>query len=113
MEFLNNTSFNNGGYGYSLSEHRKTFVLKNNLAVQDRTEFNTYTVQSNNMWRNVALTNFQSTDISLLESPRLADGSLPVINFMQPSQGSILIDAGVNVGLPYKGAYPDIGYIEF
>jgi hypothetical protein len=44
--------------------------------------------------------------------PRQADGSLPVIDFLKLAPGSHLIDAGVNVGLPYNGAAPDVGWFE-
>jgi len=44
--------------------------------------------------------------------PRQADGSLPVIDFLKLAPGSHLIDAGVNVGLPYNGAAPDLGWFE-
>ncbi|HEX4412974.1 MAG TPA: hypothetical protein VH107_05045, partial [Lacipirellulaceae bacterium] len=45
-------------------------------------------------------------------APRLADGSLPPIDFMRLASGSHLIDAGVNVGLAYNGLAPDLGWSE-
>ncbi|MRS05112.1 T9SS type A sorting domain-containing protein, partial [bacterium] len=47
-----------------------------------------------------------------LEIPRKEDGSLPEIEFMHPSVGSALKDAGVDVGLPYWGNAPDLGAFE-
>src|SRR3954470_8566421 len=44
--------------------------------------------------------------------PRQADGSLPAIDFLKLAPGSHLIDAGVNVGLPYNGLAPDLGWFE-
>jgi hypothetical protein len=44
--------------------------------------------------------------------PRQADGSLPAIDFLKLAPGSHLIDAGVDVGLPYNGAAPDLGWFE-
>ena len=44
--------------------------------------------------------------------PRKADGSLPDIDFLRLVAGSHLIDAGVNVGLPFNGSAPDLGYFE-
>lgn len=41
-----------------------------------------------------------------------ADGSLPHIEYMHLAAGSDLIDAGVNVGLPYAGTAPDLGCFE-
>lgn len=56
---------------------------------------------------------FLSLDQSQLTWPRNADGSLPEITFMHPDPSSDLIDAGVDVGLPYIGNSPDIGFAEF
>jgi hypothetical protein len=56
---------------------------------------------------------FESTDRNYALAPREADGSLPVTPLMYLKEGSKLIDAGVNVGLPFKGNGPDIGWKEF
>jgi hypothetical protein len=45
-------------------------------------------------------------------APRQADGSLPPIDFLRLAPGSHLIDAGINVGLPYNGLAPDLGWFE-
>ena len=60
----------------------------------------------------VSAADFQSLDASELTLPRNADGSPPDISFMHLTAGSDLIDAGVNVGLPYSGAAPDLGAFE-
>jgi hypothetical protein len=44
--------------------------------------------------------------------PRQPDGSLPSIDFLKLAPGSHLIDAGINVGLPYNGLAPDVGWFE-
>jgi hypothetical protein len=44
--------------------------------------------------------------------PRQADGSLPSIDFLKLAPGSHLIDAGVDVGLPFNGTAPDLGWFE-
>jgi hypothetical protein len=44
--------------------------------------------------------------------PRQADGSLPAIDFLRLAPGSHLIDSGVNVGLPFNGSAPDLGWFE-
>lgn len=56
---------------------------------------------------------FLSLDISELEGPRQADHSLPEVDFMRLVEGSDLIDGGTNVGLPYTGSAPDLGYSEY
>jgi hypothetical protein len=43
---------------------------------------------------------------------RLADGSLPIIDFMRLASTSHLIDLGVDVGLPFNGSAPDLGWLE-
>lgn len=50
--------------------------------------------------------------IGLAVGPRQADGSLPMIDFLKLAAGSHLIDAGVDVGLPYNGLAPDLGWFE-
>jgi pectate lyase-like protein len=55
---------------------------------------------------------FLSLDESELIQPRQPNGRLPIINLLRPANGSPLIDAGVNHGLPFQGTKPDIGAIE-
>jgi len=52
---------------------------------------------------------FVSLDEKQLQLPRQADGSLPVITLLRPAKGSALIGTGVDVGLPFRGAKPNIG----
>ena len=56
---------------------------------------------------------FISLDSTQLYRPRKSDGSLPDITFLKLAPTSDAIDAGVDVGLPYYGSAPDIGYAEF
>jgi hypothetical protein len=56
---------------------------------------------------------FQSLDTTGITGARQADGSLPELKFARLVSTSDLIDAGVNVGLSYSGAAPDIGAYEF
>jgi hypothetical protein len=51
----------------------------------------------------------KSLDESELVGPRQANGDLPAVRFMHPAPGSVLIDKGVDVGLPFRGAAPDLG----
>lgn len=61
----------------------------------------------------VTASDFLSLDATQLTLPRKTDGSLPDITFLKLKEGSDLIDAGINVGLPYAGSAPDIGYAEY
>jgi uncharacterized repeat protein (TIGR02059 family) len=67
------------------------------------------------MTDSVTVTNsdFVSLDYEELKWARKGDGSLPDINFMKLATGSDLIDAGIDVGLPFYGNAPDIGCSEF
>lgn len=46
------------------------------------------------------------------DAPRQADGSLPVLPHFRLRGGSRLLDAGIDVGLPFKGKAPDLGAFE-
>lgn len=56
---------------------------------------------------------FVSLDTAQLRWPRKSDGSLPDITFMKLKEGSDLIDAGVDIGLPFYSFAPDMGYSEY
>jgi uncharacterized protein (DUF2141 family) len=62
--------------------------------------------------RRLSNADFQSLDRSQLAWQRNQDGSLPEIEFMHLVSGSDLIDAGINIGLPFNGNAPDIGAFE-
>jgi Right handed beta helix region len=126
-DWLNNTAYRNGinfnmlcrladnitdvdGYGHKLI---------NNLSYDSRAEvrrLDTLKCQlaSNSFTVGLKLSSgdFVSLDESELYHPRQPDGGLPAIDFLHPAQGSALIDAGVNVGLPFLGSGPDIGAFE-
>jgi len=55
---------------------------------------------------------FLSVNSAGADGPRNADGSLPNLKFLHLKSTSGLIDAGVNVGLPYNGKAPDLGAFE-
>jgi hypothetical protein len=72
-------------------------------------------IMQSNSWQgfNVTAADFASLDTSSATNARNASFSLPNISFFHLATGSDLIDAGVNVGLPYSGAAPDIGAFEY
>jgi hypothetical protein len=75
------------------------------------------TIEANNSWNLItvtaSITDFISLDENLAKAPRQADGSLPDNGFARLVAGSDLIDQGVDVGLPYCGAAPDLGAFEY
>ena len=56
---------------------------------------------------------FLDTAEAAAAAPREADGGLPKNGFGRLTSSSALIDKGVDVGIPYKGAAPDLGAYEF
>jgi hypothetical protein len=95
----------------------EVMVIKNCISYQGRSSdaFRSVATRTNNSWQSpfvVDNSDFLSLDTSVFRSPRNADGSLPAISFMKLAQGSDLINGGVDVGLPYYGAAPDLGYAE-
>jgi hypothetical protein len=125
MTIYNCTSVNNGKYNYTEYEQPasgKTATIKNCLAVQTTASFGpqnnvgTFVVQSNNSWSGgftLDASDFESIDpASELTAARKSDGSLPDIKFMHLKESSDLVDAGVDVGIPFKGKNPDIGAFE-
>lgn len=60
----------------------------------------------------VTASDFLSIDEDLLVAPRQADGSLPNNNFLKLAPTSKLINAGTNIGFPFKGTAPDLGCFE-
>jgi hypothetical protein len=122
IELHNNTACMNGAQGYCLETLSKQHVLKNNISHKHANlpSFTSQTLLANNTFLNKALNNsysvedsdFLSLDGTQLLKPRNKDGSLPDIDFLHLIPGSDLIDAGINVGLPFSGQAPDIGAFE-
>ena len=87
----------------------------------------TYVIQDHNTWLqtgnywqtksnetfSINDDDFVNLDTSQLSQPRKPDGSLPDLTFLRLTEGSDLIDAGVDVGLPYTGDAPDLGAFEY
>lgn len=74
-------------------------------------------LSSHNSWEDdmgltVSETDFASLEDSAMFGPRQADGGLPGVRFLTLNAGSSLIDAGLDVGLPFKGSAPDLGAFE-
>lgn len=71
--------------------------------------------QLNNAWTlSLAVTNadFKGLDTTQGTAPRAPDGALPMGDLLRPSATSSLLDRGVDVGLPFHGAAPDLGAFE-
>jgi len=118
MTLWNCTGFNNKEANFRITRTLnagQTLVVKNSIAFTGAVELGSFAIQEKNGWLpNFAVTaeDFLSLDSAPAAGPRQADGSLPKINFMHLAAGSDLIDAGVDLGLPFKGKAPDLGAFE-
>jgi hypothetical protein len=119
MTLLNCTSFSNGSnYGMAGPiDPGSTMTLKNCISAgTGSVSILSTAVQATNSWMPpfvVTNADFVSIDTTGMRGPRNADGSLPSVTFMHLAQGSDLIDAGTNVGLPFLGTAPDLGAFEY
>jgi len=124
MELFNCVAYSNGssgtwegGFRFTLGDNIPYYInncigyqnIPNNIYIDDATN------ATNNTWNGVVTVteaDFVSMDSTQLDNTRQGDGSLPVITFLNLVEGSDLIDAGIDVGLPYEGEAPDIGAFE-
>ena len=127
IDWLNNTGYRNGADFNMLGRllDNRTDVdgtghtLRNNLAYKGRALLSRIDRSKCELANNsftigleVRDRDFVNLDEAELVLPRGPDGGLPAINFLRPSPESALIDKGVDVGLPFRGAAPDLGAIE-
>ena len=119
----NNTAYKNGTSGFVFDYGGVLAVVKNSVSYKNQIAptFNSAVITEANSFRDIEYmpapssisdSDFLSLDGTQLEAPRNDDGSLPDIDFIHLATGSVLIDAGVNVGLPFNGKAPDIGAFE-
>lgn len=121
VTFYNNTSYGSNPdfnmLGMSASGANITVgTYRNNLAVGGTLTSNaTNPDDDSNSWTLSVTANaadLQNTSETGLDGPRKADGSLPDLPNFHLASGSDLIDKGVDVGLPFNGAAPDLGCFE-
>jgi len=117
----NNTGYRNDGTNFYFDddpavEETGTYLLRNNLSFGDVRMDQGVVDDAYNTWNagipNVQPSDFLSTDATGADGPRQADGSLPDLDYLHLAPGSALIDAGLEVGLPFAGAAPDLGAFE-
>jgi hypothetical protein len=118
MTLLNCTGYRNGtNYNITLPlAAGESLKVVNCAALGPYGSLGAFAIQQTNSWMapftTVTNADFVSIDTAGVRGPRKADGSLPDVDFMHLAQGSDLIDGGTDVGLPYNGAAPDLGYAE-
>jgi hypothetical protein len=119
-EVYNTVSYKNGSAGFAYN-YIGPSLLRNNISYQNGNNTDNFRVGAgcvhnhNSFDLGITVTNadFLSVNSTGVDGARLADGSLPDINFLHLALGSNLIDAGIDVGLPYNGSAPDLGAFEF
>jgi hypothetical protein len=126
-DFAMGFTVNSGSHSYSFDR----LLVKNNILagfrynamlIQDRSKFTNSAFQNNDFYNNgddtQMIPSWASANI-LFPSSTVASNNLATINPLFVGAGnyalqanSALVDAGVNVGLPFNGSAPDIGYAE-
>jgi hypothetical protein len=119
ITMYNCTSYKNSinyGMGGTLASGQKhTFKNCVSLSSTNANSYGTGSVQTNNTWNSgisVSTADFLSLVLTQADDARNPDGSLPDNDLFRLKTTSALVDAGVNVGLPYNGSAPDIGAFE-
>jgi uncharacterized repeat protein (TIGR02059 family) len=130
LHWYNNFAYHNGykgkgggdaGVGFrteTCTGDNLTRILRNNISYANQTAptwvENAITHDHNSWDQSVSVSDadFISLDYTQLYGARMADGSLPDITFGKLTSTSDLIDKGIDVGLPYSGVAPDLGYCE-
>jgi uncharacterized repeat protein (TIGR02059 family) len=117
MVIYNSVAYLNELEGYSFVTYNLADILKNNISYSNGSAnvFQSNQTRSNNSWQGglvVSAADFADVDGTELARPRKADGSLPDMNFLHLVTGSDLIDAGIDVGIPFSGKGPDLGPFE-
>jgi hypothetical protein len=117
MTLYNCTAYRNGT-NYSISgalDPGQTLTLVNCVALGSYGSIGSFAIQQTNSWLpsfDATEADFESIDTAGVRGPRQVDGSLPHVAFLHLAQGSDLIDAGTDVGIPYNGLAPDLGAFE-
>ena len=117
VEMYNCTSYNNKLVGINF-QYSNVGIVRNNIVYNNSTNYYSWgtnvTHNHNNLDIPITVSDADFVSVSSIgtDGPRQADGSLPNISFLKLATGSKLIDAGVDVGIPYGGNAPDLGVFE-
>jgi hypothetical protein len=118
---VNNSTAYNNARNWQFDENLSTHVLRNNISLAGPSTTSGDTIfaavdDAFNSWNagvgTATAADFATLVDTLARGPRQADGSLPVMDFLHLVEMSDLIDAGIDVGLPFFGAAPDLGAFE-
>ncbi len=117
VTILNSAAHGNGSnINFGSSNIAASLTIKNTISLGNNGALEaTRTDITNNSWQgglSASTDDFISVDTALLKSPRKSDGSLPDIDYLKLKDSSDLWNAGIDVGLPFTGAAPDLGPFE-
>jgi hypothetical protein len=112
----NCTAFRNKGDNYHFRNtvvDGQTHVIKNCISLEGVVGISSG-IQEKNSWQGftISAADFRSVDTAFAAAPRNQDGSLPESAFLRLAPTSAMIDAGIDVGLPFNGPAPDLGAFE-
>lgn len=106
--FLTNNTFANNNHGISGGDN---MLARNNIVINSVVGLKNIdagsSVSHTLLWNNS--TNSLSSNLDALTT--IISNPILDLNFY-PTVGSPAIDAGIDVGLPYQGSAPDIGFVE-
>jgi hypothetical protein len=116
ITLYNNTGWRNQSRNFSFPTAPVSgfHMLKNNISYSGSNSIVANSIIETNSWNGftVADSDFLSLDTLLALTERDSNFNLPDTDFLRLAVGSLLIDAGVPVGLPYNDAAPDLGAFE-
>ncbi len=104
----------NRGKDFYFDEHSGAHLLRNNMSYPRSILIYEEIDDERNSWNGFPISerDFASLDPNGIDGPRRADGGLPGLGFLRLSPTSPLIDAGLDMGLPFLGHAPDLGAFE-
>lgn len=118
FHIYNNVFYGNGAVGIELGQVTGcAHIVRNNISYSNLydTDFIAGSTVDHNSWQVGTVTDadFASISLSGVDGSRTPSGYLPTITFMHLVSGSDMINAGVDVGLPYASTAPDCGAFEY
>lgn len=115
VSIYNCTSSMNRGLNFRFDEHSNTHILRNNISHLGSVLVYDEIDDQYNSWNGLNATNrdFVNLDPNGIDDPRESNGELPELTFLHLSPASSLVDAGIDIGLPFEGDAPDLGAFEW
>lgn len=129
--WLNNTAWQNGvafnmlASTWDANDNRtdgviltgsKAHILRNNIGYPNKNTNMTGVDSKSNTWDLGIVpkdSDFLGVDDAGFRGTRAKGGGLPDLPFLKLRVGSVLIDKGMGVGLPFNGKSPDLGAYEY